>query len=57
MTHIRPFKDYPSGSVFFAGANLPEHLEEAKRWIRKHNLTSDDVRIVRVDDQILVKRK
>ena len=48
---------YPKDFVLFAGW-YPEHLDMAKDWIKERGYTSDDVRIVRLEnEQLLIKTK
>ena len=43
------------GTVLLAGEDSDAVIEDAKTYISDHNLTSDDVKIVREDGAILVK--
>jgi hypothetical protein len=38
---------YKKGTVFIAAGNNEEHLEEIKKFIKRHGLTQDDVKIVK----------
>ena len=44
---------FSTGVVIYAGWDI----DEAKEYIKENNLTHDDVRLVRIEDQILVKVK
>lgn len=50
----KPMTVFPEKFCLFAGGK--EHLEEAKAYIKKHGLTSEDVRILcnDEDDELLV---
>ena len=45
------------GTVMFASQDCPEAVEEARAYIRNYGLTSDDVRLIRKEGQILVIAK
>ena len=46
-----------SGAVMYASKDCPESLTEAREYIARFGLTSDQVRLIRVDGQIRVVTK
>lgn len=49
---------YPERFCLFAGSgDDPEHIEEAKKYVKKHGLTSEDVKIISNGEQVLVVTK
>ena len=47
----------PPGFVMYASKDCPESLIEAREYIARFMLTSDQVRLIRVDGQIRVVAK
>lgn len=48
---------YPSKFCLFAAPVGDEYIEEAKNYIKKNGLTSDDVRILKSDTDVTVWTK
>lgn len=48
---------FPEKFCLFAGCNCPEHIEEAKKYVKKHGLTGDDVKIIANEEDVLVMTK
>jgi len=48
---------FTQGYTLFAGSNCPEHIQEAKDYISRNNLTRDDVKLLSNDDEVLVITK
>lgn len=48
---------YKAGTVLFAGGNIPEHIEEAKKYIERMGLTRDDVKMLGSAEEILIVAK
>jgi len=47
----------PPDYVLFAGVNCPEHIEDAKEYIRRNELTSDDVKMMASEKSLLIVSK
>lgn len=50
----------PEGMVLLAGADCDEHVEEAKKYILRYNLTREDVKLTRSPEngvRIITKRE
>ena len=45
------------GHILYASSDCPEAVEEARAYIAREGLTSDDVRLIRKEGQILVIAK
>lgn len=45
------------GVVLFASDTTPEAIQEARAYIAKFHLTADDVRLIKVEDQVRVVTK
>lgn len=48
---------YPARFCLLATADDEQGIEEAKAYVKQHGFTSEDVKIVRDDDAILVVTK
>jgi len=46
---------YPEGTCLFAGGS--EHVDNAKDYIKKNNLTSEDIELVGNDKETLIITK
>lgn len=46
-----------SGHVLYASSDCPEAIEEARAYIAKEVLTSEDVRFIKKEGQVLVIAK
>ena len=47
----------PATTVLYASTDCPESVTEAREYIARFGLTSDQVRLIRVDGQIRVLAK
>lgn len=47
----------PPGFIMYASTDTPEALTEAREYIAREGLTSEQVRLIRVDGQIRVVTK
>lgn len=45
------------GTIMYASQDCPESVEEARAYIAREGLTSDDVRLIRKEGKILVIAK
>lgn len=50
---------YTAGTAIFTGDYCEEHIEIARAYIKKHNYTADDVKLVKRDGvvQVITKRE
>ena len=46
-----------AGAVLYASSDCPDAVEEARAYIAREGLTSDDVRLIRREGHILVIAK
>lgn len=46
-----------TGFVLLAGCNIPEHILYAKEYIKKNELTNEDVRLIGNNNEILIITK